>query len=310
MARVLVTGARGFVGRHAAHELVARGFEVHAVSAHPVAPAAGEVRWHQTDLTDAGAARGLLRRVRPTHLLHLAWYVEHGAFWTSPENDRWLAASRALFDAFEGERVVAAGSCAEYDWANPAPTLDERSSPLGPATPYGRAKDALRRTAAERLPARGVSFAWGRLFFLHGPDEHPDRLVPSVARALLAGEPARCTDGRQIRDFLHASDAGAGFAALLASGAVDGPVNIASGEAVSVATLVGWIGEALGRSELIELGALPSRPAEPARLVANVTRLEAEVGFRPALDPRAAVERSVEWWAARAAARSFSPDDR
>jgi nucleoside-diphosphate-sugar epimerase len=302
MARVLLTGASGFVGRHAAGPLLERGFEVHAVSskAQPQEPAS-EVRWHRADLTDAEAARSLLSAVRPSHLLHLAWYVEHGAFWTSPQNDRWLQASVALLEAFEGERAVAAGTCAEYDWGGEG-TLDERSSPIAPATPYGVAKDALRRRGELLLGERGASFGWGRIFFLHGPDEHPDRLVPSVTRALLAGEPARCTDGRQVRDFLHSADAARAFVALLDS-PVEGPVNIASGVGVTVADLVTWIGELLGRPELIELGALPSRPDDPQRLVGAVARLRDEVGFTPVGSPREALAQTVAWWATREGAR-------
>jgi len=308
MARVLLTGARGFVGRHAIAPLLELGFEVDAVSSGEIDAADDAVRWHRADLTDAVAARELLSRVRPTHLLHLAWYVEHGAFWTSPENDRWLAASLELIDAFDGERVVCAGTCAEYDWSAGG-TLDERSSPIGPQTPYGVAKDALRRGAEQWLAARGVPFAWGRIFFLHGPGEHPDRLVPSVTRSLLAGRPARCTDGRQVRDFLHCADAARAFAALLAAD-VSGAVNVASGEGVSVAQLVGWIGEALGRPELIELGALPSRPAEPERLVAAVARLRDEVGFTPSFDPREAIEQTVSWWARQEPPHASPPGER
>jgi nucleoside-diphosphate-sugar epimerase len=109
-----------------------------------------------------------------------------------------------------------------------------------------------------------------------------------------------------VRDFLHSSDAARGFAALLAAD-VDGPVNIASGEGVSVAQLVGWIGEALGRPELIELGALPSRPGEPDRLLAAVARLREEVGFVPSFGPREAIEQTVSWWARREADRGSPP---
>lgn len=308
MSRVaLLTGARGLVGRHAIDALAERGFEVHAVSRGAVSGDGVEgVHWHRADLTDAGAARALLRRVRPTHLLHLAWFVEHGEFWTSPENERWRAASLALLDAFEGERVVGAGTCAEYDWGG-AGALDELGSVVRPASPYAIAKDALRREASELLAPRGASFAWGRIFFLHGPGEHPDRLVPSVARALLAGEPARCTEGRQVRDYLYAGDAGRAFVALLDSD-VAGPVNVASGVGVPIAELVGWIGAALGRPELIELGALPTRPGEPDAIVARVARLHDEVGFTPAFSPREAIEQTVAWWARQGAARASLPD--
>jgi nucleoside-diphosphate-sugar epimerase len=295
MTRVMLTGARGFVGRPAIAVLRAQGFAIDAVSSQPVQGDDDGTRWHQADLTDPHAVRELVARLRPTHLLHLAWHGEHRSVWTSAENERWLDASLVLLDAFDGERVVCAGTCAEYDWTRNG-TLDEASSPILPQTPYGIAKDALRAAAQERLDARGVSFAWARMFFLHGPHEHPDRLVASVTRALLAGVPARCTDGQQVRDFLHSSDAAGALAALLASD-VQGPVNVASGEAVSVAQLVGWIGDELGRSELIELGALARRPGDPERLVADVARLREEVGFTPAYRPREAISQTVRWWA-------------
>ena len=135
--------------------------------------------------------------MRPSHLLHLAWYVEHGAFWTSPENERWLAASLVLLDHFYGERVVVRRHVREYDWSAGG-TFNELSSPIRPRTPYGLAKDAAATQRRRSVSGAGASsFAWGRIFFLHGPGEHPDRLVPSVARSLLAGEPARCTEGRR-----------------------------------------------------------------------------------------------------------------
>ena len=58
--------------------------------------------------------------IRPEVLIHLAWYAEHGKYWTSPENVRWVEASLALlrgFAAAGGRRVVMAGTCAEYEWS-------------------------------------------------------------------------------------------------------------------------------------------------------------------------------------------------
>ena len=145
--------------------------------------------WHRADLLDPAAARTLVEQVRPTHLLHLAWYAEHGLFWTSTENVRWVEASLRLLRAFGeagGERAVTAGTCAEYDWSAGGLYV-EGASPLAPATLYGTCKHALRLVGEAWCEQNGIEFAWGRVFLLFGPGEHPERLVPAVAQAVAGG---------------------------------------------------------------------------------------------------------------------------
>jgi nucleoside-diphosphate-sugar epimerase len=289
-------------GHRAYKALEARGYEVHAV-ARRVPPTDSGVRWHSGDLLDRRQAERLVGAVAPSHLLHLAWYAEPGLYWESPENDRWRRASVDLLRAFAaagGRRAVVAGTCAEYDWAAETEAMSERRTPLAPRGAYGAAKDALRRDLERWSAETGSSSAWARLFFLFGPAEDPRRLVPSVARALLSGRPAETSTGRQVRDFLLSSEAAGAMAALLDS-EVTGPVNVGSGSGVSVRCLVELVGEAVGRPELLRLGALPDRPDEPPRVVADATRLQHEVGWRPSGDVAAWVEETVGWWRRRLA---------
>ncbi len=296
--RVLVTGASGFIGRHALGPLVRRGFEVHAVTSREPPPhAASDVRWHRADLLAPVEHRELLAAVAPTHLLHLAWYAEHGRFWTSTENLRWAAATIALVQAFAdggGGRAVLAGSCAEYRWGDPGPCV-EGVTPLEPATLYGTCKNATRAVLEAAAGALAIELAWGRVFFLHGPGEAPGRLVASVARALLAGERAATGDGTQIRDFLHVDDVAGAFAALLDS-RVSGAVNIGSGEGRPLRDVIRAIGAVTGREDLLDIGALAPRRGDPEALVADVSRLRDEVGFVPAIGLEEGIERTVQWW--------------
>ncbi len=207
----------------------AGGHEVHAV-ARRRGPGVDGATWHEVDLL---AEVEVVERVRPEVLVHLAWYAEHGKFWTSAENVRWVEASLALLRAFaaaRGRRVVMTGTCAEYEWSR---DVYPESAPLRPATLYGAAKHGLHRIATAFAEQAGLSLSWGRLFFLYGPYEAPERFVPSLVRSLLAGEPAPMTDGEQRRDFLHVADAGSALAAL-ADSDLTGAVNVASGEAVAL----------------------------------------------------------------------------
>lgn len=296
--RVLVTGASGFIGRCVLEPLVERGFEVHAVTRRdppPQAPAA--VRWHRADLLALGAHDALLAASAPTHLLHLAWYGEHGRFWTSAENVSWAAATLALVQAFAargGLRAVVAGTCAEYRWGDAGPCV-EGLTPLEPATLYGVAKHATRTLLEAAASEFGLELAWGRIFFVYGPGEAPGRLVAAVARALVAGERVATGDGTQIRDFMHVADVAAAFAALLDS-PVTGAVNIASGQGWRLRDVITAIGAAAGGAELLDIAALAPRPGDPQALVADVARLRDEVGFVPAIELRDGIEHTVAWW--------------
>jgi nucleoside-diphosphate-sugar epimerase len=299
MKKVLLTGATGFIGRQCLPALLSEGYEVHAVSSRSQEESFPGVRWHLADLLDGGQVLALMKRVQPTHLLHLAWYVAPGLYWTALENFHWVKASLDLLHAFSqcgGHRVVMAGTCAEYDWEYGY--CSERVTPLSPATPYGVCKHSLHMMLEAFARQAGLSAAWGRIFFPFGPHEYPERLVASVIRSALQGKPARCSHGNQIRDFIYVKDVAGAFAALTES-AVIGPVNIASGSPVLLKDVIHKIAVQLDRADLIQLGAVPAPAGEPPALVASVSRLQDEVGWRPKYDLDAAIEETIEWWKRR-----------
>ncbi|HLN81281.1 MAG TPA: NAD(P)-dependent oxidoreductase [Thermoanaerobaculia bacterium] len=299
MKKVLVTGATGFVGSKALPLLANRFDEVHAVSRRAEGDAGG-VRWRRADLLDERESAALIETVRPTHLLHLAWFVEPGTFWTSDENSRWVEASIALARRFAdcgGQRLVAAGTCAEYDWMAGG-VCSERRTPLAPSSAYGAAKHALHAELEQIAGKGGLAVGWGRIFFLFGPGEHPDRLVSSVIRRLLSGERAPTTEGSQVRDFLYVEDVADAFVSLLDSG-VRGAVNIGSGRPISVREVVLSIAGRLSRADLLDCGALPTPANEPPLLVADVGRLANEVRWAPRFTLESGLDQTIEWWKSR-----------
>jgi nucleoside-diphosphate-sugar epimerase len=299
--RVLLTGATGFIGRHAMAPLLERGFEIHAVSPGEP-PASPAVRWHRANLLDPDSVPRLVSAAAPTHLLHFAWAVVPGGFAPAADHVRWVEATLRLVRAFQdagGARVVIAGSCAEYAWGQGY--CSEATTPIAPRTPYGACKHAAHVAVRALAEATRLSSAWGRIFFVYGPHEKPPRLVPSVLESLGAGEPVRCSHGEQRRDYMYVEDVAQAFAALLDSD-VQGAVNVASGAAIRVGDLVRQLVALIDPAAAIRFGAVETPPDDPPLVAADVSRLREEVGWHPRVDLEDGLRQTVNWWRTRKSA--------
>jgi nucleoside-diphosphate-sugar epimerase len=285
MARVLLTGATGLIGRATATALTEAGHEVVTLGRNP----ASDI---PCDLLDPGATTTALETARASHLVHLAWHDGARDRWTSGANLDWMAATLHLVRAFArkgGQRAVCAGSCAEYDWS--VPELTE-TSPLRPRTLYGSAKAGAGLALCAGQQTLGLSLAWARIFFVYGPDEPPGRLFGDLMSNLGAGRPVDCTDGRQERDFLHVDDLARALLHVLESD-LTGPVNVASGTATPVRDLIAEVANQMHRPDLIRLGTIARAADDPPRLAADVTRLRDETGFMPQYDIASGVARCL-----------------
>lgn len=269
---VILTGATGFVGRAVLAELVAQGIPVHAIS-RVDGPALEGVFWHKADLlTPKGraAVTGLAPR-----LIHCAWEVKHGEFWTSPANTLWQAASVDLAQRFRGaggQRLLVLGTCAEYDQNARGPWDENR--PILPATPYGQAKAALHRNLSDLC---GDDLIWARLFHLYGPGEDRRRLIPSLIDRLNSGQMAEVRAAGLVRDYASTTHVARCLVGLLLCGAV-GAYDIGAGTPRSLGDLARVIARSLGGADRLILGDA-SGLNDPAVMAPDLHKLWAATGL-------------------------------
>ena len=281
MTRVLITGATGFIGRHVLHHLTRNGMTPIALSSSVRPERDDGVETVHADLSDEEQTRAAVRDAEASHLIHLAWQGVQAGLWSSPHNLHWVQRSMVLIDAFVeagGHRMVVSGSCGEYDWS--AGLCQEEVTQLRPSTIYGKCKNALHQLASAYCETRSVSLAWGRAFFVYGPGEHPSRLTSSVVESLASGEPALCSHGNQLRDYIHVDDLAEGYVTLLRSNC-EGAYNLATGEAIRVRDLIYGLADALDARDLVRLGARQAAAHEPPLIFADMTKTNRDLDWRP-----------------------------
>jgi len=289
--RVLLTGGSGFLGRYVLDSLRRQGIETVTLGRRR-APDSAFAHLIEADLLAASDFASLVKESGATHLLHLAWYAEHGKYWTSPLNLRWVEATTRLLEAFceaGGQQAVLAGTCAEYDWSHGY--CREDNTPLNPATLYGTAKDATRRLVMAACAQHQVPCAWGRVFLPFGKGEARLRLIPSLIEVFRGKRPPFGVDATAYRDFLHASDVAEAFVALLRGGA-SGAYNISSGEPVQLGDVVRELARLLDADPQVVLSLTTGCPGEPPLLVGENLKLKT-LGWQPVLSLAQGLERTV-----------------
>lgn len=238
---VLVTGATGFVGRHVVNQLVARGHRVVAIARDKeraqAMPWFGQVEFVQCDLHKQ--FQHLLQdRALPDAIVHLAWpgLPNYRDFFHIDKNfPADLAFLKASVESGVSQLMVA-GTCLEYGMQY-GPLREEQAT--SPMTPYGFAKDALRKALQVLQSSHPFTLQWVRLFYMYGEGQNRHSLLAQLDRAIDEGQPVfNMSAGDQLRDYLPIEKVGENFVRILETPACAGIINCCSGTPVSVRSLV------------------------------------------------------------------------
>lgn len=271
---VLLTGATGFVGRQLMRVLLERQISVRAVVRDSRIREMPENDYIESVIATrdlfaekvdwwASACKGV------DTVIHVAWYAEPGKYLESTRN---IACLNGTLELAAGalqagvRRFVGVGTCLEYDLSvgKLAP-----NTTLNPITTYAGAKAATYMALSTWLRHAQVEFCWCRLFYLYGEGEDSRRLVPYIRKKLEAGDTAELSSGNQVRDYLDVRDAALKIADA-SMGAIQGAVNICSGEPVTVREMAEKIADEYGRRDLLRFGARPDGLADPPYIVGVV----------------------------------------
>ncbi|MCZ7544474.1 MAG: SDR family NAD(P)-dependent oxidoreductase [Anaerolineae bacterium] len=258
-ARVLVTGASGFIGARLVARLVEQGARV-VCQARP-GDCTGHLPvdpedCHAVDLRAADAVRRLVEDAAPEVVFHLAAAGVTDPF--LPLEDALqvnLYGALRLAQALRGRaRIIMARTAGEKDNLNP----------------YAASKHAAWSVMSMLHHTEGWPLVGLMLFQVYGPGQAARALVPSAIRAALAGADFPTTHGAQVRDWVYVDDVVRAFLAAARAPDADGhTVEIGAGQGHRLRDVVDLIWRLAGARGAVRAGALPARPGEPAQQIAD-----------------------------------------
>ena len=328
--RVLVTGAAGFIGNETAKVLLERGDEVvgidnlndyydPALKQARLERLAGHNRFsfEKLDLADREAMQSLFAEGRFERVVHLG--AQAGVRYSITHPQAYLDSNLAGFGhVLEGcrqngvEHLVYASSSSVYgaNTRTPFRVEDNTDHPVSLYAATKKANEAKAHAYAHLygLPATGLRF-----FTVYGPWGRPDMAPMIFTKKILAGEPIEVfNEGRHERDFTYVDDIVEGVVRTLDTIAAADPAwsgddpnpatssapwrlyNIGNSDPVPLMQFIATIEQALGRKAVMEMK--PRQPGDVLRTAADVSALEAAVGFRPHTPLAEGIGRMVRWY--------------
>jgi len=309
MALYLITGIGGFIGSSIARALLSRGEAVRGLDnfstgkKENLAEIAGQIEVHEADITDLDAMHRACEGV--DFVLHQAAIPSVPKSVLDP-----LGSNRANVDGTvnvliaardaKAKRVVYAASSSAY---GDTPTLPKHEGMKpDPISPYAVAKLASEHYMVSFFRCYGLETVCLRYFNIFGPRQDPSSpysgvLAKFITQMLKGEQPTIFGDGEQSRDFTYIDNAvNANLLACKAdaSKAAGEVFNVATGRRVTLNETFKALQPLTSYSGQVKYG--PARGGDVKHSLADVSKAEAGLGYRPTVDFEEGLRRTVEWY--------------
>ncbi len=310
---VLVTGAAGFIGSHAAEALIEQGYNVigadnfcdfydrswKEMNLRSIQGAAGKLEVEEIDITDGVAIDRLVELTRPKAILHLAAMagvrpsIEQPAYYARVNVEGTTHLLQAAVRHGVGKFLFASSSSV-YGNLSRVPFNEE--DPVGePISPYAATKRAGELLCYTYHHLYRLPVACLRFFTVYGPRQRPDLAIHKFTRLISQGSPIPMFgDGSTSRDYTFVDDTVAGICAALRHIDRYRIYNLGGSEPVSLRNLIAELERAIGKPAIIDRQ--PAQLGDVERTYADLTRARSEIGYEPRITLPEGLRRFVEWF--------------
>ena len=309
MGKALITGADGFIGSHLTEMLVAKGYEVKALSQYNSFNNWGwledinckeKVEILTGDIRDPYYCKHITKGV--DIIFHLAALIAIPYSYIAPDSyvDTNIKGTLNICQAAKDNgniRVIHTSTSEVYGTAQYVP-IDE-DHPLQPQSPYSATKIAADAMAMSFYNTFDLPVTIARPFNTYGPRQSARAVIPTIITQIANGETEiKLGDVTPTRDFNYVDDTCRGFIALAeCDGSIGKTVNIGSNFEISIGDTMNLIKELMNSnvSFIIDNQRIRPKKSEVYRLWCDNSKIEKLTGFKPEVSIQQGLKKTIDW---------------
>jgi len=309
---ILVTGAAGFIGSHAAEHLLAHGYRVVAVDNFcdfydrawkelNLTSVGGRVKFdvEEIDITDEPKIDRLVAAAKPKVILHLAGMagvrpsIEQPAYYARVNVEGTTVMLQAAVK-HKVSRFVFASSSSVYGNRKTVPFREDEpvSEPISPYAASKRAGELICYTFSHlyKLPVFCLRF-----FTVYGPRLRPDLAIHKFTRLITQGKPIPFYgDGGTARDYTYIDDICDGILESVRRSDRYRIYNLGNRHPVSLKEMVTTLEKAIGKPAILDRQ--PMQPGDVEITCADISRAAVELDYKPKVSLANGMKRFVDWF--------------
>ena len=309
--KILITGAAGFIGFHAAQEFLRRGWDVvgldnfcdyYDVRLKRARAARLPFVMHENDICDLDALKAIFDEESPDVVLNLAaqpgvrYSITHPFVYQKTNLEGFLNVLECCRHAAKVPKLVFASSSSVYGGNKKMPfeESDQVDTPVSLYAATKKANELMAYTYSHLYKMQTIGL---RFFTVYGPWYRPDMALSLFADAMLHDRPIKVFNhGDMMRDFTFVDDIVDGIVRVVEAGNL--PLydifNIGNHRSEKLLDVIETLAAALGVKPKMEM--LPMQPGDVYATYASIDKLRNAVGYEPKTTIREGVPVFAKWY--------------
>lgn len=289
--KIFITGGSGFIGKFVVNKL--KGHELLILTHNKKIPKiSGKVNLIQGGLGNLTHWKKEIEKFKPEATIHIAWEgIPDYGIETSLKN---LYAGLDLYKLLADincKQIITTGSCWEYGGQNGK--LSEKVL-VKPFNAFTAAKNSLNFLGQEIAKEKNINFIWTRLFYIYGPGQKEQSLIPYLINCAKMGKIPEIKNPNAENDFVYVEDVANALSKILLNCKESTTFNIGSGKLTSVQKIIDTIFKEFGgvkqfrKKEAKQTDSLSS-------FYADISKIKKELGWKPTTNIEQGIKRTMAY---------------